>query len=305
MKAQHLISIRDLAASQVGEILGLAADVKRSPEKYREALRNKKVGLYFEIPSALGRVSFDVASHELGGHSVFVGEADVRRRPNESLSDTARAMSRYLDCIVVHMRAHADVVEMARGATVPIVNGLSDLLHPCQALADYFTLAEKKPVLKGRKIAFVGDGNHMCHSLLFGANKIGMDIAIATPQGFEPKAIIVKSAQREATQSGTQISVGQDPNAAVDGADAVYTDRWTPLGREAEVDSRKAVFQLFQVSGTLLGKAKPDAVFMHSLPAHREEEVSSEVLDSPQSVVFDQAENRLHMQKALLLTLLR
>jgi ornithine carbamoyltransferase len=305
MNAQHLISIRDLAAVQVGEILGLAADVKRSPEKYAEALVDKKIGLFFEMPSARGRVSFDVASHELGAHSVFVGEADVRRRSSESLSDTARALSRYLDCIVVRLRSHADVVEMARGATVPVVNGFSDLLHPCQALADYFTLAEKKPDLKGRKIAFVGDGNYMCHSLLYGANKVGMDIAIATPQGFEPKAIIVKSAQREATQSGTNISVGQDPAAAVGGADAVYTDRWTPLGKEAEADQRKSIFQPFQVSGSLFGRAKPDAVFLHCLPAHRGEEVTSDVLDSPQSIVFDQAENRLHVQKALLLTLLR
>jgi len=305
MNAQHLISIRDLSSAQVGEILGLAAAVKRSPEKYRDALRNKTIGLFFEMPSARGRVSFDVASHELGGHSVFLGGGDVRRRPTESLSDTARALSRYVDAIVVSMRAHADVVEMVRGATVPIINGFSDLLHPCQALADYFTLGEKKPDLKGRKIAFVGDGNHVCHSLLYGANKVGMDIAIATPQGFEPKAIIVKSAQREATQAGTQISVGREPTAAVDGADAVYTDRWTPLAKEAEADNRKAVFRSYQVNGTLLGKARPDAVFMHCLPAHREEEVSSDVLDSPQSVVFDQAENRLHVQKALLLLLLR
>jgi len=182
---------------------------------------------------------------------------------------------------------------------------LSDLMHPCQALADYFTLLEKKQTLKGTKIAYVGDGNNMCHSLLYGANKLGMDIAVATPKGYAPKSIILKSAQRESQQAGTQMTLTEDPGEAVAGADAVYTDVWASMGQESEAEQRKGIFRPYQVNASLMERAKPDAVFMHCLPAHRGEEVSAEVIDGPQSIVFDQAENRLHVQKALLHLLMK
>jgi ornithine carbamoyltransferase len=261
--------------------------------------------MVFEKPSTRTRVSFEVGIYQLGGVGLYLSGSDLQIGRGETLADTARVLSRYVDAIAARLHTHADVVELARHATIPVLNGLSDLLHPCQALADYFTLLEKKQDLKGRKIGYVGDGNNMCHSLLYGANKFGIDIAVATPKGYEPKAIIVKSANREAKQSGSSIIVTHEPAAAVEGADAVYTDVWVSMGQEAEADKKKVAFKPYQVNANLMANAKPDAVFMHCLPAHREEEVTSEVLDGPQSIVLDQAENRLHVQKALMVLLMR
>jgi ornithine carbamoyltransferase len=305
MSAKHLISIRDWSGADVAEVLRLSAEMKRSADSYREALRGKTLGMIFEKPSTRTRVSFEVGIYQLGGVGLYLSGSDLQLGRGETIADTARVLSRYVDAVMARFGAHADVVELARHATVPVINGLSDLLHPCQALADYFTLMEKKHDLKGRKIAYVGDGNNMCHSLLYGANKFGMDIAVATPGGMEPKAIIVKSANREAKQSGSNIIVTHEPGAAVEGADAVYTDVWVSMGEEAEVEQKKSTLKPYQVDAALMAKAKPDAVFMHCLPAHREEEVTSEVLDGPQSIVFDQAENRLHVQKAILYLLMR
>lgn len=304
MQTRHLVSIRDLSAADVVEIFRLATEIKVSPQSHRDALRGKALGMVFERPSTRTRVSFEVGIYQLGGLGLHMSGADLHMI-GEAASDTARVLSRYVDGIVARVQSHADVADMARSATVPVINGLSDLLNPCQALADYFTLAERKGDLKGRKVAYVGDGNPICNSLLYGANKVGVDIAVATPEGYEPKSIIVKSAQREAKQSGTQIAVVRDPSLAVADADAVYTDRWTPMGLESESDKRKAVFQPYQVHIELMSRAKPDAVFMHCLPAKREEEVTSEVLDGPQSIALEQAENRLYVQKAILLLLMK
>jgi ornithine carbamoyltransferase len=305
MSAKHLISIRDWSGADVTELMRLSAEMKRSADSYREALRGRTLGMIFEKPSTRTRVSFEVGIYQLGGIGLYLSGSDLQLGRGETLADTAKVLSRYVDGIMARFGAHADVVELARHATVPVINGLSDLLHPCQALGDYFTLMEKKQDLKGRKIAYVGDGNNMCHSLLYGANKFGMDIAVASPDGLEPKAIIVKSANREAKQSGSNIVVTREPGAAVEGADAVYTDSWVSMGEEARAEQKKTALEPYQVDAALMAKAKPDAVFMHCLPAHRGEEVTPEVLDGPQSIVFDQAENRLHVQKAILCLLMR
>jgi ornithine carbamoyltransferase len=305
MSAKHLISIRDWSGADVAELLRLSAEMKRSADSYREALRGKTLGMIFEKPSTRTRVSFEVGIYQLGGVGLYLSGSDLQLGRGETIADTARVLSRYVDAVMARFGAHAHVVELARHATVPVINGLSDLLHPCQALADYFTLMEKKHDLKGRKIAYVGDGNNMCHSLIYGANKFGMDIAVATPAGMEPKAIIVKSANREAKQSGSNIIVTHEPGSAVEGADVVYTDVWVSMGQEAEAQQKKSTLEPYRVDAALMAKAKPDAVFMHCLPAHREEEVTSEVLDGPQSIVFDQAENRLHVQKAIMCLLMR
>jgi ornithine carbamoyltransferase len=305
MTVRHLTSIRDLSSADVAELFRSAADMKRSPDRYRGALAGKTLGMIFQKPSTRTRVSFEVGIYQLGGIGLYLSGQDLQLGRGETMADTARVLSRYVDAIMVRTHAHQDIVELARDATVPVINGLSDLLHPCQALADYFTLLEKKQPLKGRKIAYVGDGNNMCNSLLYGANKLGMHMAVATPKDYQPKSIIIKSVQREAQKVGVQVSLTEDPGEAVDGADVVYTDVWASMGQEAEAERRKGIFQPYQVNASLMSKAKPDAVFMHCLPAHREEEVTAEVLDGPESIVFDQAENRLHVQKAVLLMLMK
>ena len=305
MKVRHLTSIRDLSSADVTEVFRLAADMKRSPDRYTGALAGKTLAMIFQKPSTRTRVSFEVGIYQLGGIGLHLSGNDLQLGRGETIADTARVLSRYVDAIMARTHAHQDIVELARDASVPVINGLSDLLHPCQALADYFTLLEHKQTLRGRKIAYVGDGNNMCHSLLYGANKVGMHIAVATPQGYEPKSLIMKSVQREAQQVGVQVTLTEDPGVAVEGADAVYTDVWASMGQEAEAEVRKGIFRPYQVNASLMARAKPDAVFMHCLPAHRGEEVSAEVIDGPQSIVFDQAENRLHVQKAILHFLLR
>ena len=305
MSLRHLTSIRDLSAADITELFRLAADMKRSPDGYRDALAGKTLAMIFQKPSTRTRVSFEVGIYQLGGVGLHLSGSDMQLGRGETVGDTARVLSRYVNGIMARTHAHQDIVELARDATVPVINGLSDLLHPCQALADYFTLLEKKQPLKGRKITYVGDGNNMCHSLLYGATKLGMHMAVATPEGYQPKSIIMKSVQREAQKVGVQVTLTEDPGIAVEGADVVYTDVWASMGQETEAEQRKGIFQPYQVNGSLMAMAKPDAVFMHCLPAHRGEEVSAEVLDGPQSIVFDQAENRLHVQKAILHLLMK
>jgi ornithine carbamoyltransferase len=302
MEPKHLISIRDLAPPDVAEIFRLSADIKASPEKYKSVLAGRTLALLLERPSTRTRVSFQVAMFQLGGLALPLAFEDLHLSRGESIADTARVLSSYVNGIVARTNAHADLVELAKYSKVPVINGLTDLLDPCQALTDYYTLAEKKGDLQGRKIAYVGDGNNMCHSLLYGANKVGMNIAVATPSGYEPKSIIVKSATREAKSAGVAVELTQDPVTAVRGADAVYTDAWVPMGQED--DARIQAFQGYQVTPELLANANPEAVFMHRLPARRGREVEEDVIDGPQSAVWLQAENRLHVDKALLFLLL-
>jgi ornithine carbamoyltransferase len=261
--------------------------------------------MIFQKPSTRTRVSFEVGMFQLGGTALYLGADAIQLQRGETIADTAQVLSRYVNGIMARVHAHQDLLDLAKHATVPVINGLSDLLHPVQALADYYTLRERRGSLDGLRVAYVGDGNNVCHELMFGAVKLGMTMSVACPEGYDPNPLIVKSAGREAQRAGTGApTVTRDPMEAVTGADLVYTDVWTSMGQEAEVEARLAAFQGFCVTPDLMAAAGPEAVFMHCLPAHRGEEVAAEVIDGPQSVVFDEAENRLHTQKAALVLLL-
>jgi ornithine carbamoyltransferase len=301
---RHLISIHDLAAAEVAGLFRLAAEVKAQPRRQAAALAGKCLGMIFEKSSTRTRVSFEAGMAQLGGHALFLSSRDIQLGRGEPIGDTAKVLSRYIDGIMARTFAHQTVVDLARYGSVPVINGLTDDLHPCQALADYFTLGEVFGELRGRKIAYVGDGNNMAHSLLFGAAKVGMDIAVASPAAYTVKPDYVELARQDAAAAGTAIVLTADPREAVTGASAVYTDVWASMGQEAEAQQRLQAFHGFQVDAGLMATARPDAVFLHCLPAHRGEEVAAEVADGPQSRIFDEAENRLHVQKAILLWLL-
>ncbi|HXO19002.1 MAG TPA: ornithine carbamoyltransferase [Thermoanaerobaculia bacterium] len=301
---RHLVSIHDLTAAEVAGLFRLAADAKADPARYQSALAGKSLAMIFEKSSTRTRVSFEVGMVQTGGHALFLSSRDIQLGRGEPIADTARVLSRYVDGIMARTFAHQTVVDLARYGSVPVVNGLTDDLHPCQALADYFTLSEIFGDLKGRKIAYVGDGNNMAHSLLFGASKVGMDIAVASPAGYEVKPHYADLAREDAAAAGTSIEITRDPRAAVAGASAVYTDVWASMGQEEEAKERLRAFQGFTVDPALMALARPEAVFLHCLPAHRGEEVAAAVADGPQSRIFDEAENRLHVQKAVLLWLL-
>jgi ornithine carbamoyltransferase len=305
MKQKHLVSLKDYTRAELEEIFDLARRMKADPGAYAQALSGKSLGMIFEKPSTRTRVSFEVGMFQLGGHALHLGVEDIQLRRGETVADTARVLSRYVNGIMARVFSHEDLVEMTRHATVPIINGLSDLLHPVQALADYFTLLERRPSLEGLVLAYVGDGNNMAQALMLAAVKLGVAMRVAAPGGYEPNQLIVKSAVREAQKLKTPVPVvTADPMEAVSGADVVYTDVWTSMGQEAEAETRRQAFQGYMVSAELMAAANPDAVFMHCLPAHRGEEVAAEVMDGPQSIVFDQAENRLHVQKAILMLLM-
>jgi ornithine carbamoyltransferase len=305
MKQQHLVALASYTRADFLEIFELAARMKADRAAFRDALRGKTLAMIFEKPSTRTRVSFEVGMFQLGGHALNLSANDIQLRRGESLADTARVLSRYVDGIMARVFSHEDLVELSRHATVPVINGLSDLLHPVQALGDFFTLRERRGSLEGAKLAYVGDGNNVCHSLMTAAVKLGVSVVAATPKGYEPSQLILKSASREAQKLGAPApSVTNDPMAAVEDADAVYTDVWTSMGQESEAAKRTAAFQGYMVTGAMMAAAKPDAVFLHCLPAHRGEEVAAEVMDGPRSVVFDQAGNRLHVQKAVMALLM-
>ena len=305
MKQRHLLSLKDYSREDIEEIFDLAAQVKANPGAFSEALKGKSLAMIFQKPSTRTRVSFEVGMFQLGGTALYLGSNDIQLHRGETVADTARVLSRFVDGIMARVFSHQDILDLARHGSVPVINGLSDLLHPCQALADYFTLRERRGRLEGVKVAYVGDGNNVCHELMIAAVKLGISMEVASPQGYEPNQLIVKSSVRDAQRAGVPIPVVTgDPMAAVSGADVVYTDVWTSMGQEDEAQARLQAFQGFMVTPEMMAAASPDAVFMHCLPAHRGEEVAAEVLDGPQSVVFDEAENRLHTQKALLLLLL-
>ncbi|HVN67095.1 MAG TPA: ornithine carbamoyltransferase [Candidatus Sulfotelmatobacter sp.] len=308
---KDFISIHDLSASQVEEMLRLAADLKEKQKNKikHEYLWAKSLAMIFEKQSTRTRVSFEVGMWQLGGLAINLDQEAVGLGTRESIPDVARTLSRFADAILIRTFAHAKVTELAKYASVPVINALSDLSHPCQALSDIFTIIEKKgqgshKALKGLKMAYIGDGNNVCHSLMFAAAKVGLNMEIATPAGYEPNEEIVKLAMADAKKAGTEISILNDPVIAARQADIIYTDVWTSMGQEQEVKIRKSKFKSFQINEKLVKLAKPDYLFMHCLPAHRGEEVTDEVIDSPNSVVFDQAENRLHVQKAILVKLL-
>src|SRR5688500_1940740 len=304
MPARHFLSIHDLGADEVDAIFGLTAELKREPQRFRAALAGRSRAMIFEKSSTRTRVSFEVGMTQLGGHALFLSARDIQLGRGEPIADTARVLSRYVDAIMARTFAHQTVLDLARFGSVPVINGLTDELHPCQGMADYFTLREAFDELRGRRLAYVGDGNNVAHSLLFGGPKVGMDVAVATPEGYEPKPGWMELARQDAEAAGTRLLVTHDPREAVEGASAVYTDVWASMGQEEEAEKRRAAFAGWTVDLALMARARQDAVFLHCLPAHRGEEVAAEVIDGPQSRIFDEAENRLHVQKAILLRLL-
>ncbi len=301
---KDFISIHDLTVDEVTNLFEVTRNLKANPAKYRETLKGKTLGMIFQKPSTRTRVSFEAGIYQLGGIGLYLSSSDLQLGRGETIADTARVLSRYLDGIMARTFSHNDIVELAHNATIPVINGLTDLLHPCQAVADYFTILEKCGTLRGLKLAYVGDGNNVAHSLMFGATKVGMHIAVATPKDYAPDPKIVKLVHEDAKLLDSKVEFTEDPTVAVKNADVVYTDVWTSMGQEAEYKKRTVAFEGYQVDEQMMVKAKPAALFMHCLPAHRGEEVSDEVMESPQSVVFDQAENRLHIQKAIMYLLM-
>ena len=294
----------DLNCAETEALLRLAARIRRSPGRYRNSLAGRVLALLFEKPSLRTRVTFEVAMKTLGGESVFI---DCRGEPlgqREPVSDIARNLERWVDGIAARTFRHATIEELAQWAKIPVINALSDRAHPCQALADFLTLQDTFGRLEGLKLAFVGDGNNVAHSLLLTGAKLGIGVAVATPRSYGPDPGMVAAARKLARSTGAKIRVLHDPEEAAAGAHAVYTDVWASMGSEQEADIRRKRFRPYQVTAKLFRKARRDAVFMHCLPAHRGEEVEAAVIDSPRSVVFEQAENRLHAQKALLWMLL-
>jgi ornithine carbamoyltransferase len=292
------------SAAQVQDFLHLAADVKAHPGRYRGTLDGKSLVLIFEKPSLRTRVTFEVAIAQLGGFSTFLDHTSSRLGEREPVRDIARNLERWVQGIIARVFTQKTLDDLAKNATVPVINALSDKYHPCQAFADFFTLEERFGGLRGLKFTYVGDGNNMCHSLMMAGAQTGADIRIATPEGYEPDPSIVSHAKRIAEITGGSVEILTSPQEAVSGAQAVYTDVWASMGQESEAAMREAVFAPYQVNGDLFGLAAPDAVFLHCLPAHRGLEVTDAVMDSPRSVVYDQAENRLHVQKAILHSLL-
>jgi ornithine carbamoyltransferase len=301
---RDLVSIQDFTPEEITGLLDLATAMKQSPPDFRGMLAGKQLVLFFEKPSLRTRITFESAMASLGGVSFFVDQTSSRLGEREPLSDIAHNLERWVDGIVLRTFAHETVAKMSEYASIPVINALSDFEHPCQALADILTVREKFGELKGAKIAYVGDGNNVAHSLILAAAAVGAKISVGTPKGFEPNSGIVAAAKKLAVKTGAKIHVVNDPAAAVSGADVVYTDVWASMGHESEAAERKKTFAAFQVNDDLMAHASKHALFMHCLPAHRGDEVAASVIDSPRSIVFDEAENRLHIQKAILVMLM-
>ena len=299
-----LISTRDLGPQGVQAVLHLAELMKSRPSVFQRALAGKQMVMFFEKPSLRTRLTFEAGMNSLGGSAMFVDQTKERLDAREKLSDVAHNLERWVDVIVLRTFAQETITGMAEYASVPVINALSDVEHPCQALADYFTLQERFGDFKKVRLAYVGDGNNVAHSLMLTCACLGSSIRIATPAGYEPKSEMVAAAKKIAKQTGAQIDLLTDPHAAVAGANAIYTDAWASMGQEQEASQRATIFRPYQVNRKLMSQAAPGAAFMHCLPAHRNEEVTDEVIDSENSLVFEQAENRLHVQKAVLYLLL-
>jgi ornithine carbamoyltransferase len=302
--ANDLLTGAEWGPAQVRELFQLAADVKAQPQRYRGALGGRFLAMIFEKPSLRTRVTFEVAIQSLGGSAIFLDHSNARLGARESIPDVARNLSRWVQGIVARVFEQKTLEVLADYASIPVVNALSDRFHPCQALSDFFTLEERFGSLRGLKLTYVGDGNNMCHSLLLAGARVGAHVRVATPAGYAPDAQIVADAKRTAKETRGKIELLRSPQESVAGAQAVYTDVWTSMGQESETDERAAKFAPYQVNDELMSLAAPDAVFLHCLPAHRGAEVTDAVMDGPRSIVFDQAENRLHVQKAILLKLL-
>jgi ornithine carbamoyltransferase len=301
---RDFLSVDDVSPQELHHLLELAAKVKQSPGDHASKLSGRSAALIFEKPSTRTRVSFEVAVASMGGHPLALSSSELQLGRGETIEDTGRVLSRYCDVIVLRTFGQERLEALAAGASVPVVNALSDYEHPCQILADLLTVIEKKGDPAGRLLAYVGDGNNVAHSLLLGCASLGMRVRVATPAGFEPIPQVVERAGEMASASGGSVDVGNDPLAAVEGADFLYTDVWASMGQEREHDERVLVFTPFRLDADKVGRAAEDVIVLHCLPAHRGEEITDEVIDGPHAVVWDQAENRLHSQKALLLWLL-
>jgi ornithine carbamoyltransferase len=303
---ENLISLAELSAEGIYEILDLAAELKEEWRRggNRPLLAGKTLGMIFQKPSLRTRVSFEVGMRHLGGEAVYLSPQEIKLGERESVADVARVLSRYVEGIMARVFAHSDVEELAAQASVPVINGLSDFGHPCQALSDLFTIREERGTLRGLRLAYVGDGNNVAHSLLFGASLVGMEIWVATPPGYEPQKEVVAKANGFAQRMGSQVVLTHDPQEAVRGADMIYTDVWASMGQEEGREERLKVFPPYQVNAQLVAKAGKSPLVMHCLPAHRGEEITDEVIDGPYSIVYTQAGNRLHLQKAVLLLLM-
>ncbi len=301
MKGKDIISIHDLCREEVNQILDTTQILKMKNKigEIYHPLKGKTLGMIFQKSSTRTRISFEVAMWQLGGYALFLSAADMQLNRGETIADTARVLARYLDGIMIRTYSHQDVIDLAEYSDVPVVNGLTDLLHPCQVLADLYTVKEKLGYLEGVKLIYIGDGNNMAHSLMFGGAKVGMHVTICSPSGYEPDPEITRLAKEDAARTGATITIHADP-AAVKDADIIYTDVWASMGQEEDHQKRVDAFARYQVNSSLLAQARDDVLVMHCLPAHRGEEITDEVVDGPQSIVFDQAENRMHVQKAIL-----
>ena len=299
---RHFVRDLDFSANEQASLLELAAKMKKSPDDYRATLSGKVLGMIFQKSSTRTRVSFETGMIQLGGQAIFLSSRDIQLGRGEPISDTGKVLSRYLDAIMIRTFEHAEVRALADASSVPVINGLDDLLHPCQALADLQTIKENFGTAKDKQLVYVGDGNNVAHSLMLAGALAGMHVRIVCPAGYEPSEEILSEARAMGEKTGARIDVTSELSG-VDGADVVYTDVWASMGQEEEAKERNKIFATYQVNADMMSKASPDAIFLHCLPAHRGEEVSAEVIDGPQSRVFDEAENRLHAQKALLATL--
>lgn len=306
LKGKDLLTLLDYSSEEVQDLISLATQLKTITKAGRcpKLLEGKTLGMIFEKHSTRTRISFEVGMNQLGGKAMFMHSRDMQIGRGEPISDTGHVLSGYLDAIMIRANSHEMVKELAEHASIPVINGLTDLYHPCQALADLETIAENKGNLKGLKIAYVGDGNNVAHSLVVAAAHVGMDVVVATPVGYEPNGDIISKAQEIAKINGSLVTVTNDPIDAVKNADAIYADVWTSMGQEEETAKRLVDFKGYQINDELVSYAKSDYMFLHCLPAHREEEVSSSVIDGPNSYIFEQAENRLHAQKAVLASIL-
>jgi ornithine carbamoyltransferase len=304
-RGMDFLSVDDFAPEEIKSIFKIAGDMKAHPKKYRKALEGKMMALIFEKPSLRTRTTFTVGIKQLGGDSLLLTPADINLGKRESVYDVAKNLERMVNGIMIRTFGHDIVTSMAVYARIPVINGLTDHEHPCQALADFFTIFECKKNVKRLKLCYVGDGNNVAHSLLLAAAKLGATLYVATPEAYRPAEQVMGRARAVAEKTGAVVEWTSEPGEAVRDADVVYTDTWASMGQEAEAEARRKIFFPYQVNRALFSNAKPDAIFMHCLPAHRGEEVTDEIMDSPNSVVFQEAENRLHVQKAIMFELLR
>jgi ornithine carbamoyltransferase len=301
---KDFLSVRDLSVYEFGQLLDKAEETKKHPARSHKALKGKILAMIFQKPSLRTRMTFEAGMLRLGGEAIYLAPSDIQMGSREGAYDIGKNLERWVDGIMIRTFGHQIAVDLAASTRVPVINALTDLFHPCQAMADFLTLREHKGALSIVKLAFVGDGNNVCHSLMLAAARGGTKMSVATPPGYEPNPEVVRAAREDGRDTGFSLTLTNDPEEAVGGADAVYTDVWASMGQEAEKEARARLFAPYQVNAKLFSRAKPDALFMHCLPAHRGEEVTDEVIDSPNSVVYDEAENRLHAQKAILIALM-